>query len=105
MQNAHLKQDLVNQAILDGYDFLPSSATLADVEVLANAQKVVFNAHLIESGVHVNNDVTNTISVANATDQASANLLLNELKISFNRHVADGPSVPRVKILGLLQTD
>jgi hypothetical protein len=34
---------------------------------LANALKQYLNAHYIESGLHVENDVTNTITVANAT--------------------------------------
>lgn len=59
-----------------------------------NDLKAKYNAHLTQSGVHPNNDATNSTSASNATNGASLYTLLNELKTDFNAHLADGMSTP-----------
>lgn len=66
----------------------------ASAILAANDLKAKYNAHLTQSGVHPNNDATNSTSASNATNGASLYTLLNELKTDFNAHLADGMSTP-----------
>ena len=93
---AHLIADTVNVTFEgDGY----VADTLAHAEVLANQMKADFNAHLTQSGVHLNNDMGNTVVSADATDQGSLDTLLNETKVNVNAHILSGPTVGRVKLI------
>ncbi len=65
-----------------------AATLLAEVQTLLNAIKTKFNAHLTQSGVHPNNDGTNTEATANATDQTTANALAISLKAKINAHMA-----------------
>jgi len=49
--------------------------------------KGAYNTHLSEAGVHLNDDSTNVVASADATDQASLDTLLNEMKADYNAHV------------------
>jgi len=64
------------------------TADLAAVQVIANALKAAYNAHIADTGAHVAADATNVTTAAAATDQTSSNTLLNELKADFNAHIA-----------------
>ena len=61
----------------------------ASAITLANACKAAYNTggHINASNVHANNDATNTISASAATDQASLDTLLAELKTDINAHI------------------
>lgn len=91
--SSHLVKDTVND--IDGY---AQATTLLTLQTLLNAMKVKYNAHLSQSGVHVNND-PNTVGTADATDQSSANTLANALKAALNIHLGSGPGVGRVVVL------
>lgn len=96
---AHLKSDGVNLQTLDGYQTQLAS-NLSTVEVLLNALKVIYNKHLTQAGVHQNNDTTNTVSTANATDQTTANALANALKTALNAHMGSAPvGMPRINVV------
>lgn len=59
---------------------------------LANACKTSFNTggHINTSNVHHNNDGTNTITAAAATDTTTLDALLTELKSDINAHILLG---------------
>lgn len=100
--SSHLIKDTVNDPQLDGYSLVVTTGvTMTDtaaVVVNVNALKILFNAHLTQAGVHVNNDGTNTVSTAAATDLASAETLLNAMKTAVNAHMASGPSFGRIRL-------
>lgn len=66
---------------------LPELFILEQTIRLANDLKAVFNTHLVQVGVHVTNDVINTVLAANASNLATLIVLLNELKTRFNSHL------------------
>lgn len=63
-----------------------SPADLAAVIARANALKALYVAHIASTAKHIAADATNTIAAADATDQATANTLLNEIKTDLNAH-------------------
>lgn len=63
-----------------------SPADLAAVIVRANELKRLMNLHLASTAKHIAADAANTVTSANATDQASANTLLTEIKGDLNAH-------------------
>lgn len=96
---AHLLSDNTYLS-LDGYaiDNTSGASQLSSVILLLNAAKAIINVHYTASGVHVNNDATNTISTAGATDLASSETLANAIKTKINAHILSGPSVGRIKL-------
>lgn len=66
---------------------VPSEYDLAQTIRLANNLKLVYNLHLIESGVHVSNDSANAITALNAFDLTSLLILLNQIKAKYNQHL------------------
>jgi len=54
---------------------------------LLNEIKADYNTHLTESGVHLNDDSTNTVTAADASDLATSITLSNEIKADYNAHV------------------
>lgn len=58
----------------------------------ANDIKAKYNTHIASTTHHYNADATNATAASNATDQASLNTLLNELKSDINAHIAGAPS-------------
>ncbi len=101
---AHLKKDLVNLPNQDGYLAVQSNlftdAGLAQSIVNVNALKLLFTAHLTQSGVHANNDTTSYGLPSAATDLASAQTLANALKTAVNVHMANScsPAVSRFQV-------
>lgn len=94
--DAHLKADIVNvDFTTDGYGL--QAGTVGAVVAFANCAKVDFNRHLSQSGVHRKTD-TNVIATADATDQTSADTLLNAIKAALNTHMAGAPPVGRISI-------
>lgn len=73
----------------------PAAAALPTVLVLANALRAAYEAHRVNvesptgsaSGAHVVADATNAITAPVATDQTTANTLLNEIKTDLNAHM------------------
>ena len=82
--------DDVVTAINDAYMAVASSADVATYTTalvgLANDLKAQYNAHRTQSTIHSSNDTTNVVSVANATNLATAITLLNDIKAKFNAH-------------------
>lgn len=65
----------------------PVSSSLASGITLAAELKADFNTHLTESGVHLKDDSTNTVTAAHSiTLQAELNTLLNDIKTKMNAH-------------------
>lgn len=102
---AHKVQDATNTALLGAYNaFITAGgiggASQTDTNTFVNAIKTYFNAHLTQSGVHYNNDTTNTEGVANATTLNTCIALINSLRNHINTHVAHAnPSYPQVRII------
>lgn len=83
--SAHLLADTVNVAF-DGY---AAATTQALAITLANAEKLNYNAHMAQSGIHQHDDSTNTVSASDATDLASLQTLLADIKTKVNLHMAN----------------
>lgn len=71
--------DLVAETAVDGE---------AEIVTRANALKVAYEAHRADTDLHSSADSTNAVSAANATNLATAQTLLNELKADINAHLA-----------------
>jgi len=70
-----------------------TAAALPAVLLAANAAKVAYNAHVASVcdatsglGAHLAADATNPTAVADATDQDTANALLNDIKAKYAAH-------------------
>jgi hypothetical protein len=63
-----------------------SASDLPSVIVRANEAKAVLNAHIADEVAHER--YGSAIATADATDQATANTLLNAIKTAFNAHGA-----------------
>lgn len=70
---------------------ITTASVLADVLVFANLLKTAFNDHLEDFNVHgVGPTVAGTLIVApDATDQATLETLLNEIRTDWATHIAD----------------
>lgn len=53
-----------------------------------NAAKATYNTHRASTTYHYNADATNAVSSSDATDEASAITLANEMKTDLNAHMA-----------------
>lgn len=70
-----------------------STATATDTTTaitLANAEKANYNAHLTQSGVHLNNDGSNSVATADATNSTTLITLVNAFKTAVNAHMLSG---------------
>jgi len=66
----------------------PSTAsTLGDLQTFLNAVKADYNTHIGSTTYHGVADVTNGLASADATNQASADTLANEIKTDLNAHI------------------
>lgn len=91
----HVYDTLVHKAA-DSTNLTTSTYPATDLTsacTLANELYTDYNAHLTQSGVHDNNDGTNTASSSSATDQSSLDTRLNDLRTKMIAHIASG--VPR----------
>jgi hypothetical protein len=79
---SYFKNDLVNVFSLSAPVDLPTSL------IYLNALKATYNAHLVETGIHVNNDSLNKILIQDATSLSTALILANTLKQRFNLHLS-----------------
>jgi len=95
---AHVAKDTTNTLDLGGALTYPA-LTLAQAIANANALYTAYNAHLSQSGVHQNNDGTNTASSSSATDQSSLNTRLNDLKSKFNSHLANATPAGALRLV------
>lgn len=75
----------------------PAATDQTTANALLNEEKADYNTHLSESGVHINDDSTNTVTAADATDLASSITLANEIKADYNAHIAAVMSTPLVE--------
>lgn len=67
---------------------LPEDDLLIQSVSLANDLKTVYNSHLVQSGVHLANDMVNGVTSPDATDLASVETLLAEMKDKYNLHMS-----------------
>lgn len=75
----------------------PVATDQGTVETLLTELKADFNTHLSESGVHLNDDGTNTVAAADATNLATSLTLANEIKADWNAHVVSAMATPPVE--------
>jgi len=93
--SAHLIADTTN-INFDGYT---EASDLATSIALANAIKVDYTAHMTQSGVHLNNDVTNAITAPDATIFSELGTLLIDMRTKLNAHIASAGLVQRFVIV------
>lgn len=104
--NAHFKDmaahKSVQSAAITTADVNTSTGTEADCITLANACRTAFTTggHINTTNVHHNNDATNTITAAAATDTSSLDALLTELKSDINAHILLGLAGQHVVLTG-----
>lgn len=91
---AHLLPDTTNDLPDPVEDILASIVSLTEVMDVANGIKDSLNLHFTQAGVHPNDDVARTITSPDATDQGSANTLLNEIRTDLNAHMGDALALP-----------
>lgn len=75
------------------------ATSLATAITRANDIKAKYETHRASTTYHYTADSSNTISASNATDQASLDTLLNELKGDFNLHMASGPTAKSIRLI------
>lgn len=89
--NRHAADDGAHKAAYSAAPIAVTALTTeAHVVARANAIKTWYEAHRASTTYHPTADATNTIAASDATDQSSANTLLNELKTDINAHIAAG---------------
>lgn len=93
--NVHVRDASAHNTALSALNASPdvdpstdAATKLAAAIVIANAIKAAYNTHRTAANVHFNNDATNTITSADASDQSTLNTLLNELKTDINAHIS-----------------
>lgn len=96
---ARVKAGLIFHADASAADASPVAADLPSVIVMANNLKAEINVHIANAidatttdaaygaGIHVAADATNPVSAAAASDQGTADTLLNAIKTAFNAHL------------------
>jgi hypothetical protein len=76
-----------------------AATDLATGITLGNAIKAEYNVHLSESNVHPNNDGTNTIAAADATNQTTLNTLINEIRTDAAAHIISAPAGAQIYVV------
>lgn len=77
----------------------PVATDLATAIVRLNALKADLNGHHSETGVHPNDDVTNVIAAADASDQGSGQTLANEMRTDLFAHIASQSAGVMIKLV------
>lgn len=87
--NAHYADMLAHRSVQTAAIATADAIDEATAITLANACKASYNTggHINTANVHANNDATNTIAAVNASDTASLDTLLTELKTDINAHI------------------
>ncbi len=85
--NLHFADDLSHDTAVSAQDATPVAVDLATAQTLATALKAAFNTHLTEANVHFVDDATNTVTSADATNQATLDTLIDEMKADVNAHI------------------
>lgn len=91
LMNAHFRDDVAHDSAVSAEVTTVDATDLATAQTLANALKTAWNTHLSAANVHYNNDGTNAIAAANASNQGTLNTLLNEMKTDFVAHFLNAP--------------
>ena len=81
--DAHIIADTVNNGITPPVDYTTCVYALQDLSYY-------FNSHLIESGVHYNNDYIDTLLPMTISDLSSAVEVYNTIARCFNSHIDGG---------------
>lgn len=97
--NEHFKDDLAHDSDVSDQIATAAATDEATAITLANACKDAYEAHRTESNVHFNNDATNTIAAADASDTGSLDTLLAELKTDINAHIAAALAGDSIKLI------
>lgn len=94
----HLADTLAHK-VVDTPPALSEPTDLATAITFANALKADYNTHRASTTYHHNADSTNAVSSSDASDQASLNTLLNEIKTDLAAHIASAPSAPSLRLV------
>lgn len=80
---------------------LGAGVDLTSAVTAANLMKASYNTHRASTAKHYNADATNVVTSADATDQASLNTLLTEMKGDVNAHLASAPAAASLRLLAM----
>ena len=70
----------------EGIITAPDAILLPSLLILLSDFKAKFNAHVIQSGIHVKNDVANIITLEDPIDQATATPFINAVQLTLLDH-------------------
>lgn len=94
------KADTLAHKVVDSATLTAPVATdLTTAVTLGNELKGDYNTHRASTSWHYNADATNVVTAANATDQASLDTLLNDIKVQFLAHMADGSAAASLRLV------
>jgi len=97
--NLHFADTVAHDSAVSAQVATATATDLATGITLANALKAAFNTHRSAASVHFTNDGANAIAATDASDQASLNTLLTEIKADFNLHFASAPSIAFIDLV------
>jgi len=97
--NRHFVDDYAHDTALSAVITTADGTDTATNFALANAIKAAYNTHASASGVHFNNDGTNTVTNADGTNAATTATLLNEIKGDVNAHVVSAPFGAMIRLI------
>jgi len=90
--------DSVAHKIADPPPALVACTDLTTAIALLNAIKADYNTHRASTTYHYAADSTNSVATADATDQASADTLGNDIKAKFNAHIQLALATPSITL-------
>lgn len=95
----HFADTLAHDSAVSAALDVPVATDLATAITRGNALKAAVNTHHSAANVHYNNDGTNWIAAADASDQSSLNTLLNEMKGDVNAHIVSAPAGAMINLV------
>lgn len=85
--NQHFADEVSHDTAVSAAVTDPDAFDQTSAEVLANAIKAAYNTHRTEANVHFNPDAANVVAAADASDLATLQTLVDEIKADLNAHI------------------
>lgn len=95
----HMADKLAHKVVGVALASYAPATDLTTAMARANDVKAKMNTHIASTTYHYTADATNGISSPDATDQASLNTLLNEIKTDLNAHMGSGPAAKSIRVV------
>jgi hypothetical protein len=99
--NVHFVDSYAHDTATSAVEATADATNTATAITLANALVTAYTAHISASNVHFNNDGTNVVTNAAATDLTTLHTLLNEVKGDVNAHITNASLGALVKLIAV----